>query len=465
MLEAYLGEDTFRAGIRSYMQAHKYSNATTADLWLALGAASKKDVSALATAWTEQPGFPLVTVTAACDASGNRTVTLVQKRFLLDGTSDTANTRWNVPVALAAGNAAPAYVLLTGAQQSGIAAGRCNEPLRANAGGVGYYRVAYDAATFETNRAAFASLPDSDKIAFLGDQWNLVRIGAAPLPSFLALANAMGANRNARAWEDIVGPLSELELDMRGTPQHDAFTAYARNLVAPLVASLGWDVKPGETVATGELRRSVISALGYWGDAAVIAEGRTRFDRSVTDPASTTPEMQSVLIGIVGTNADAAAFDRLHELALATKDPTLAARYRSALMHVRDPKLAARALDIAMSGEVPPQQESSRYGYVALAADWNPQLAWLFFQAHSDVLTKRFSLFEKMLRLSNSIPRTFWNAATPDQLEAWLKANLPPRAGEYITKGMTRAKTDGAIRERLREDVRAFLASSATPRM
>ena len=157
MLEAYLGEDTFRAGIRQYMQAHKYSNATTADLWIALGAASKKDVSALAKAWTEQPGFPLVSVTAACDASGNRSVTLAQKRFLIDGTTDASNTRWNVPIALASGSAPPAYVLLANAQQSGIPAGRCGEPLRANAGGVGYYRVAYDAATFETNRAAFAS--------------------------------------------------------------------------------------------------------------------------------------------------------------------------------------------------------------------------------------------------------------------------------------------------------------------
>jgi aminopeptidase N len=462
MLEAYLGEDTFRAGIRSYMQAHKYSNATTADLWLALGAASKKDVSALAKAWTEQPGFPLISVTAACDASGNRTVTLAQKRFLLDGTDDTANTHWNVPVALASGSAASAYVLLTSAQQSGIPAGRCSEPLRANAGGVGYYRVAYDAATFETNRAAFASLPDSDKIAMLGDQWNLVRIGAAPLPSFLALANAMGANRNARAWQDIVQPLAELEYDTRGTAQHDAFAAYARNLVAPLVASLGWDVKPGETVATGQLRRSAISALGYWDDPAVIAEARARFDRSVTDPTSTAPEMQAIFIGIVATNADASTFDRLHQLAQAAKDPTLASRYRGALMHVRDPKLAARALDIAISGEIPPQQEGSRFGYVSSAADWNPKLAWSFFQAHSDALTKRFSLFEKMLSLSNRVPATFWNATTPDQLEAWLKANLPARAGEYITKGMTRAKTDGAIRERLREDVRAFLASNGT---
>ncbi|HEY6234773.1 MAG TPA: M1 family metallopeptidase, partial [Candidatus Elarobacter sp.] len=301
MLEAYLGEDTFRSGIRSYMQAHKYSNATTADLWIALGAASKKDVSALAKAWTEQPGFPLVSVTAACDAAGNRTVTFAQKRFLLDGTTDTANTTWNVPVALASGTAAPAYVLLSNAQHSGIPAGRCGEPLRANAGGVGYYRVAYDAATFETNRAAFASLPDADKIAMLGDQWSLVRIGAAPLPSFLALANAMGTNRNTRAWQDIVGPLAELEHDTRGTAQHDAFTAYARNLVSPLLGSLGWDAKPGETVATGELRRSAIAALGAWGDPAVIAEARTRFDRAVSDPASTPPDMLALLTGIVGT--------------------------------------------------------------------------------------------------------------------------------------------------------------------
>ena len=320
MLESYLGEDTFRSGIRSYMQAHKYSNATTADLWIALGAASKKDVSALAKAWTEQPGFPLVSVTAACDASGNRTVTLAQKRFLLDGTTDAANTRWNVPVALASGSGAPAYVLLTNAQQSGIPAGRCGEALRVNAGGVGYYRVAYDAATFETNRAAFASLPDADKIVMLGDQWNLVRIGAAPLPSFLALANAMGTNRNARAWQDIVGPLAELENDTRGTAQHDAFTAYARNLVAPLVASLGWDAKPGETVAIGELRRSAIGALGAWGDPAVIAEARTRFDRAVADPASTPQDMMAVLTAIVATNADAATFERLHQLAQTAKD-------------------------------------------------------------------------------------------------------------------------------------------------
>ena len=62
MAEAYLGEDTFRAGMRLYAEQHKFSNSTTADLWAALGAASGKPVVALAAGWTEQPGFPVVLV-------------------------------------------------------------------------------------------------------------------------------------------------------------------------------------------------------------------------------------------------------------------------------------------------------------------------------------------------------------------------------------------------------------------
>jgi len=457
MLEAYLGEDTFRAGIRAYMKKHAYSNATTADLWAALAAASNKDVGALAKAWTEQPGYPLVSVTAACDAAGNRTVTLAQRRFFLDGTVDATGSVWNVPVGLASGDAAPSYVMLTSAAQSGIPAGRCGEPLRANAGGIGYYRVAYDPATFETNRKAFAALPDDDKIGMLLDQWALVRTGDAPLSAYTSLANAMGDDRNAIAWGTIVAALQTLERDTRGTPQHEAVTAYARKLVSPVAVSLGWDAKGGETVQAGELRRTLVAALGAWGDPATIAQARARFDRSLTEPGSLSTDMAPVVRGIVGTDADAATFDKLHALAQNAKDPVLAARYRSALMQVRDPKLAERALAIAVSNEVPPQQRSASYGYVAAISNWNPKLAWAFFQAHSAALTGRFSTFEKILALSEGVPGVFWQAATPDELQAWLKANLPPQAAEYIAKGMAKARTDGAIRARLREDARTLL--------
>jgi aminopeptidase N len=52
MLESFLGEDTFRDGIRRYLAAHQYSNSTTADLWSALSDASGKPVNEIAAGWT-----------------------------------------------------------------------------------------------------------------------------------------------------------------------------------------------------------------------------------------------------------------------------------------------------------------------------------------------------------------------------------------------------------------------------
>src|ERR1700681_4514830 len=113
MLEAYLGEKTFRAGIRGYIKARAYSNATSGDLWQALSAASGRDVEKIASGWTTQPGFPLVGVRATCAASGARTLVLTQKRFLLEG-SDPKNPRWNIPVAVRSGSSGvPRVVLFT----------------------------------------------------------------------------------------------------------------------------------------------------------------------------------------------------------------------------------------------------------------------------------------------------------------------------------------------------------------
>jgi aminopeptidase N len=48
MLEAFIGEAQFRDGLRRYMAKHAYSNATSADLWAALEAASNKPIAAIA---------------------------------------------------------------------------------------------------------------------------------------------------------------------------------------------------------------------------------------------------------------------------------------------------------------------------------------------------------------------------------------------------------------------------------
>jgi aminopeptidase N len=170
MLEAYLTPDRFRAGLHRYLRAHAYSNATSDDLWNALRGASGVDVARFARGWTQQAGFPLVSVRATCDAAGERTIALAQRRFLIAG-SDPDGVRWEIPLHVRSGTGAGAarVVVLHGAGAT-VAAGRCDEPLSVNAGGVGFYRVAYDPATLAANTRAFVTLPEPDKIVLLDDQ-------------------------------------------------------------------------------------------------------------------------------------------------------------------------------------------------------------------------------------------------------------------------------------------------------
>src|SRR2546423_850856 len=92
MLESFLGENVFRDGIRRYIAAHKYSNSTTADLWKALSDASGKPVAQIATAWTEQPGFPVVIVKRDGD-----NVLLEQQRFTVNCPNAPA-LEWKIPL-------------------------------------------------------------------------------------------------------------------------------------------------------------------------------------------------------------------------------------------------------------------------------------------------------------------------------------------------------------------------------
>jgi aminopeptidase N len=452
MLESYLGEETFRDGIRRYVRAHAYSNATSADLWNALTAASGKEVAAMASSWTTQAGFPLVTVTASCDAAGRRTIALAQQRFLLDGT-DASHERWSIPMEIRWGaNAAPERVLLREDGQT-LAAGSCREPLSSNAGDVGFYRVKYDDATFETNRMAFAALPDPEKIALLDDQWALALGGQAALSSYVSLASSMGGDLDARAWRQIAGALTRIERDARGTREYTRYLAYARSLLRPVYVALGWEAKADEAPPARALRRTVLAALGAWGDPEVVAEARARFQRFVSDRNAISADDRATILGIVGIHADPAQFAQLHAIARVATNVAERRRAYDALASVRDPQLAQQVLAIALSPELPPQARSLRLELVAQVAEQHPQLSWRFFQEHNDELLAGRSQFERILSVAEFVPSTYWDAAPLDELGAWVRGHLPAEAGPYIARGLARARFRLQEKQRLASNV------------
>ena len=64
MFEAWIGPEKFRAGVRRYMKAHAYGTGTSKDFLAAIEAESRPGVAAAFSTFLDQPGVPLLEVSA-----------------------------------------------------------------------------------------------------------------------------------------------------------------------------------------------------------------------------------------------------------------------------------------------------------------------------------------------------------------------------------------------------------------
>lgn len=436
MLESYLGEETFRAGIRRYIASHRYSNTTSADLWAALEHASGKPIRAIAAGWTERPGFPLVHVSSLC-ADGRRRVQLRQQRFTLNDPT-AAPLTWKIPIALADGMTAEKVVLLDGPTAT-VEYGGCSGMLRANAGNVGYYRVEYEATLFQALRANINQLPTADRLKLLSDAWALVEAGRKSSATYLDLISSLTHEKSLHVWNQILDVFALIDRLQQDRPGRAAFRAYARALLAPELKRVGWDGPPDEGVEATQLRSRLISVLGSFDDPEVLREAQSRFDRFI-ETGSLTPDLREPVLYTVGRNATPAIYDRLHTLAkeaLRFEDKQL---YYRAMQGARDPALAKQTLALSLTEEMP-VIEAARNPAVIAAAGEHRVLVWDFVRQNFPALIKKTSFYGR----NYYVPRimdAFDDAPRADELEAFVKAQLPASAVAVA------ARTADAIRHR-----------------
>ena len=168
MLERFIGEQAFRAGIRSYMQAFSGRNARGDDLWAHLQAASDQPVGSLMRSWIEQPGFPVVRVAL----SGSNEVELSQRRFFSEPGSPSSDQLWNVPVGLRyeddEGVKTERHVLSERAQKVSLSAVGQVRWVYGNADEVGFYRV--DHADDTARRLQIGRLSAPEQMGLLEDR-------------------------------------------------------------------------------------------------------------------------------------------------------------------------------------------------------------------------------------------------------------------------------------------------------
>ncbi|WP_255367715.1 M1 family metallopeptidase [Caulobacter sp. UNC279MFTsu5.1] len=420
MLEAYVGHEAWRDGVRRYIKANAHGSTQTDDLWREVEAAAGTPITAIAHDFTLQPGIPLITVEAGACAAGKTPVALTQGEFSRDKPGKTP-LAWRVPVsAQVAGSSSVSKTLVEGGKGS-LSVDGCG-PVIVNAGQAGYFRTLYAPKAFAGVTASFAKLPAIDQLGVISDAWALGLNGQQAVTDALDLAVAAPADADPQVWGKIAGILTNVDAMYDSAPaDRAAFRKLAIARLSPVFQQVGWTAKAGEPAPVANLRATLLGALSTLGDPAVIAEAKRRYAADKTDPTAVPGPLRKAILASVGRNADAAAWDALRAQAQPEKTPLIRDELYSQLAAARDPALAAKALDLALTDE---PGETLSANMISTVAKLHPDMAFDFAVAHKDAVNAKVDAASR----TKFIPGLAKGSADPamiGKVTAYAAANLP----------------------------------------
>ncbi len=424
MLESYLGEETFRAGVNAYLQAHQYANATADNFWEAQAKTSHKPVDKIMPTWVQQPGAPMINVKAQC--SGNTTnVMLTQKRYYIDREKfDAPNDQlWQIPICLkgsASGDGAKCE-LMTKREESFTLPG-CSTWVLANARATGYYHAGYQPGAVRALASdAETKLTPAERIVSESDVWASVRVGHEPVGDYLAFAQGLQADRNRAVVDNVLGHLNYIGKYLVNDGDKEEYRAWLRQYLAPAMKDVGWEPKPGESDEQKTMRTRMIGTLGYQAhDPQALAEAKKVADQALADPASVDHELAGGAFRLAAMNGDSEFYDKLMAALKNPKSPEEYYIYFYALAAFGDPKLLQRTLDFAVSPDVRSQDALS----LIVGVMRNPageKMAWDFIQSHWDAVAKAGGPFASAEIVGAT--SAFCDAGMRDQVTSFFSAH------------------------------------------
>ncbi len=451
MLEDYVGSDAWRSGVRSYIGKRAYGNAVTDDLWQEIDKASPgKQFIQVAHDFTLQPGIPLIKASARC-TDGITTVTLEQGEYTIDRPGK-APLSWHVPVAVRSGDGKEVRVLVDG--KADVQLPGCAPPVLVNAGQKGYYRTLYAPAQFKALSASFGKLPVVDQLGVMMDASALASVGLQPEADVLDLTTQLAVGGSPDLWQTVARSFSDIDKLFEGDAKGQAaWRKYAVARLSPEFAKLGWDNREADSAQVKLLRSNLIALLAVMGDDTVIAEARRRFAAFQADPASLSPELRKVVLGVVARSADAATWDALHQLAKKETSSMVRDQYYALLGAAKDDALAQRALDMALTDE--PGATNSA-GMIRAVSDEHAELAFDFALAHReqvDTLIDSTSRARYYPRLGSEAN----NLMMADKIKAYADQYLAPTSRRDADTVIASIQTRVKLREQRLPQILAWL--------
>lgn len=427
MLENYVGEDAWRAGVRAYMKQHAYGSTVSDDLWRQIEKTAGKPITAIAHDFTQQPGIPMIRVEDVTCSAGKSIVTVTQAEFSRDQPNKKPLS-WRVPVtAQLVGSDQLVRTLVTGGKAKFSLPG-CGAVL-VNAGQAGYYRTLYAPKAFAQLAQKFSALSAIDQLGVLSDSWSLGLADLQPLSNLLDLAQATDISADPQVWGQIASNFATLYRHYEAEPKRQqVFAGFALKRLTPLMAKIGWDAREGESSSVINLRETLIGTMSYLGDTATITEARRRFAAQATDDKAVPAALRQTILSIVAFHADTVTWNKLHSDAQAEPSPMIKNMMYGLLASSKDKTLAQRAMEMAMTDEPDVTVSAGMLGGVAAQ---HPDLAFDFAIAHMTQVNTRVDAPSRS-RYFPGLAGGSADVAMINKLGTYADANLAPESRRNV---------------------------------
>ena len=431
MLENFLGENTFRKGINSYLNKFQHDNASTDDLWECLQAESGRPVKEIMGAWIKTTGYPYIGLEID-RAKDVHEILISQKRFIYEQSASTkdCNETWPIPINTIDSNGKTSMHLLKDqSQKITIPKITQTEWVKLNVEQAGFYRVLYqNEDLYLLNEAVKQKLLGAaDRLGLISDSFAMVQARLTPASTFLTQCNAYINETSQPVWSELLHGLRYIQNLIYGKGYYDDFTKYSRHLLKQIQSEVGWETNSNDDHLTSLLRSQILLSAGQFEDLAVLEKAKSELQNSLAMGNQIPADLRRIIYVLAAKQGDQELYDIFWELHSKSNFQEEKVRLLSALTQFQDPGLIAKTLDMALTEKVRTHETISVI-VQSCGTHNGRKLTWEFMKENWKELDRRygeggFGLMYMIQALSG-----FRNNAALKDIDEFFKSNCVPAA-------------------------------------
>ena len=445
MLAHYLGEKVFQKGLQLYLNKHKYSNATTLDLWAALEKVSGKKVKKIMENWTGKPGYPLVRI-----EEKNNKLKLVQSRFFsspLSAKEISDETLWSIPL--------DSFLF----SKKSLFIPTPKGWVKFNRGETSLIRIQYPTAMLKLLEEPIKNrkLMPEDRFGLIRDVFMLSQSGHSSTVDALRLAQVYNQEDNFIVWAQIATDLKTIGNLIAGQPFGDQYKAFCRNIFKSIAAKIGWSKEPQESHSRTLLRGIILSAFGSNGDKQTINKASVLFAEICLNKSKIDPDLRGVVYNLVAENGGEKEYLKLKDLYLNSPFQEEKDRIFRSLCSFKDINLLTKTLEMAFSDQMRAQDRTKAISFV-WANPTGRDLAWGYVKKNWESITKTFAgghLYTRFIQ-----PAVYFvDSKKALEIEEFFKKNPSAGLERTIAQVLEQIRANDLWLTRDKDKISAFLGS------